>query len=50
MCSSDLVPCHRVIGSDGSMTGYGGGVPTKEFLLSLEGVRVPERLQQLSLF
>ena len=45
-----VVPCHRVIGSDGSMTGYGGGVPTKEFLLSLEGVRVPERLQQLSLF
>ncbi|WP_029696158.1 methylated-DNA--[protein]-cysteine S-methyltransferase [Comamonas badia] len=31
-----IVPCHRVIGSDGSLTGYGGGVPRKEWLLTLE--------------
>jgi methylated-DNA-[protein]-cysteine S-methyltransferase len=32
-----VVPCHRVIGADGSLTGFGGGLPTKEFLLTLEG-------------
>ncbi|GAA5080659.1 methylated-DNA--[protein]-cysteine S-methyltransferase [Lysobacter panacisoli] len=32
-----VLPCHRVIGSDGSLTGFGGGLPTKEFLLKLEG-------------
>jgi len=31
-----LIPCHRVIGSDGSMTGYGGGIWRKEALLKLE--------------
>jgi methylated-DNA-[protein]-cysteine S-methyltransferase len=31
-----VVPCHRVIGSDGSLTGFGGGLPIKRFLLSLE--------------
>ena len=31
-----IVPCHRVIGADGSLTGYGGGLPTKRFLLDLE--------------
>ena len=31
-----IVPCHRVIGSDGSLTGYGGGLPLKRFLLDLE--------------
>jgi methylated-DNA-[protein]-cysteine S-methyltransferase len=31
-----IVPCHRVIGSDGSLTGFGGGLPTKRFLLDLE--------------
>ncbi len=31
-----IVPCHRVIGSNGKLTGYGGGLPTKEWLLSLE--------------
>lgn len=35
---SVIVPCHRVIGTDGSMTGYGGGVWIKEFLLKLEGI------------
>jgi len=32
-----VVPCHRVIGSDGSLTGYGGGLDKKEHLLRLEG-------------
>jgi len=32
-----IVPCHRIIGADKSMTGFGGGIPTKEFLLDLEG-------------
>ena len=32
-----LIPCHRVIGADGSLTGYGGGMDKKEFLLRLEG-------------
>jgi len=31
-----VVPCHRVIGSNGSLTGFGGGLPTKQFLLALE--------------
>ncbi|MGO4700024.1 methylated-DNA--[protein]-cysteine S-methyltransferase [Dyella sp. 2RAB6] len=31
-----ILPCHRVIGSDGSLTGFGGGLPTKRFLLSME--------------
>lgn len=31
-----VIPCHRVIGSDGSLTGFGGGLPTKRFLLELE--------------
>lgn len=35
-----LVPCHRVIGADGSATGYSGGVWRKRVLLELEGVRV----------
>lgn len=34
-----IVPCHRVIGSDGTLTGYGGGLPTKSWLLSLEGIQ-----------
>lgn len=35
---SIIVPCHRVVGSDGSLTGYAGGVDRKERLLTLEGV------------
>ena len=33
---SIIVPCHRVIGADGSLTGYGGGLDNKTFLLELE--------------
>lgn len=31
-----ILPCHRVIGADGSLTGFGGGLPTKRFLLAME--------------
>jgi methylated-DNA-[protein]-cysteine S-methyltransferase len=32
-----VIPCHRVIGADGSLTGFGGGLPIKRALLQLEG-------------
>jgi methylated-DNA-[protein]-cysteine S-methyltransferase len=34
---SVIVPCHRVVGADGSLTGYAGGLPRKQALLALEG-------------
>ena len=34
---SIIIPCHRVIGADGKLTGYGGGLPRKQYLLELEG-------------
>jgi len=37
---SIIVPCHRVIGTSGAVTGYAGGVQRKRFLLALEGVAV----------
>jgi methylated-DNA-[protein]-cysteine S-methyltransferase len=39
-----LVPCHRVIGADGSLTGYGGGLPRKRALLDLESSAPGSRL------
>ena len=36
-----VVPCHRVIGANGSLTGYGGGIERKRWLLQHEGVPVP---------
>jgi methylated-DNA-[protein]-cysteine S-methyltransferase len=36
-----VVPCHRVIGSNGSLTGFGGGLDNKVRLLELEGRRLP---------
>ncbi len=44
---SILVPCHRIIGSNGKLTGYAGGLPAKKKLLELEGAAVQ---QQLDLF
>lgn len=38
-----VLPCHRVIGANGSLTGFGGGLPTKRFLLDLEGRDRPAR-------
>jgi methylated-DNA-[protein]-cysteine S-methyltransferase len=38
---SIVVPCHRVIGSDGTLTGYGGGLPRKKWLLEHEGALAP---------
>ena len=39
---SIIVPCHRVIGSDGKLTGYGGGLDKKVFLLELEQGKISE--------
>lgn len=36
---SIVVPCHRVVGSDGALTGYGGGLERKAWLLAHEGAR-----------
>jgi methylated-DNA-[protein]-cysteine S-methyltransferase len=36
-----VVPCHRVIGANGALTGYGGGLPRKRWLLEHEGARPP---------
>jgi methylated-DNA-[protein]-cysteine S-methyltransferase len=41
-----LIPCHRVIGKNGTLVGYGGGLENKEWLLNHEGAR----LKQLTLF
>jgi O6-methylguanine-DNA--protein-cysteine methyltransferase len=39
-----VVPCHRVIGSDGSLTGYGGGIERKSWLLRHEGAMARQML------
>ncbi|HEX8244827.1 MAG TPA: methylated-DNA--[protein]-cysteine S-methyltransferase [Longimicrobium sp.] len=36
-----LIPCHRVVGANGGLTGYGGGLDAKAMLLRLEGARSP---------
>ena len=36
-----IIPCHRVIGADGTLTGFGGGLPLKQALLELEGAIPP---------
>lgn len=40
---SIIVPCHRVIGQNGSLTGYGGGLAAKEYLLELEKGKTQEK-------
>ena len=40
-----VIPCHRVIGSNGSLTGFGGGLDCKQFLLRLEQTHAPFSLQ-----
>ena len=40
-----VLPCHRVVGADGSLTGYAGGLPIKRALLELEGWRAPVERQ-----
>ena len=42
-----IVPCHRVIGADGTLTGYGGGLERKRLLLDLEAPAAAERQLQL---
>jgi methylated-DNA-[protein]-cysteine S-methyltransferase len=37
-----VIPCHRVIGADGHLTGYGGGLDTKRWLLRHEGLDLPQ--------
>jgi methylated-DNA-[protein]-cysteine S-methyltransferase len=44
-----IVPCHRVIGADGSLTGYGGGLHTKRWLLALEGVEPRAKTRRKSM-
>lgn len=39
---SIIVPCHRVVGSDGSLTGYAGGIERKTFLLNLENAKISD--------
>ena len=45
-----IVPCHRVIGADGSLTGYGGGLPLKRALLAHEAEHRPARARTGTLF
>ena len=45
---SIVVPCHRVIGSAGALTGYGGGVERKRWLLTHEGASCPDRPPRFS--
>ncbi|WHO41144.1 methylated-DNA--[protein]-cysteine S-methyltransferase [Sphingobium sp. AP49] len=42
---SIIAPCHRVVGSNGALTGFAGGIETKKFLLDLEGAREPQSTQ-----
>lgn len=45
-----IIPCHRVIGSNGRLTGYAGGLDIKEYLLQLEQTHRPEVGSQFQLF
>lgn len=43
-----IIPCHRVIGSSGALTGFGGGIETKKFLLEHEGARIVDGVRLAS--
>lgn len=43
---SIIIPCHRVIGANGKLTGYGGGLPRKEWLLNHETTHAPATARQ----
>ena len=45
---SIIIPCHRVLGADGSLCGYAGGLENKRKLLDLEGIRITERKDLLT--
>ena len=45
---SIVVPCHRVVGADGTLTGYAGGVARKAYLLALEGALAAERSREVA--
>lgn len=47
---SIIIPCHRIIGSDGSLIGYAGGLEVKKKLLLLEGVKASPDKNQIPLF
>ncbi len=42
---SIIIPCHRIIGSNGKLVGYAGGIPAKKKLLNLEGVSIGNQLR-----
>ena len=47
---SIIIPCHRVVGSNGSLTGYAGGLERKEYLLQLEGVNMSVSVKKSCIF
>lgn len=47
---SIIIPCHRVVGSNGSLTGYAGGLERKKYLLQLEGVNMSVSVKKSCIF
>ena len=47
---SIIVPCHRVVGADGRLTGYAGGLERKKYLLQLEGVNLSVSVKKSCIF